>query len=96
MHQDAALDAVLVAQNTPGEAAALANLPNAVDDDTAAIVMGGRGSLEQRVAAARANMRVEVVREARDEAYKIRLMVLTMTVLAAIFGVALLGGGEKE
>ncbi len=96
MHQDAALDAVLVAQNTPGEAAALANLPNAVDDDTAAIVTGGAGPLDQRVAAARANMRTEVVQQARDEAYKIRLMVITMTVLAAIFGVALLGGGEKE
>ncbi len=91
MHQEAALDAVLIAQNTPNEAAALADLDNAVDADTAAIVNGGNGPLDQRVAAAQSNMRVEVVAQARAAAFKIRLMVITMTILGAIFGVALLG-----
>jgi hypothetical protein len=91
MHQEAALDAVLAAQNTPNETAALANLSNDVDMDTAAIVTGGTGPLVSRITAAEANMRIEVVAEARAEAYKIRLMVITMTVLGAIFGVALLG-----
>jgi hypothetical protein len=96
MHQEAALDAVLAAQNTPNEAAALANLNNAVDADTAAIVINGTGLLSTRIAAAQANMRVEVVAEARSAAFKIRLMVITMTVLGAIFGVALLGPDKKE
>ena len=48
-----------------------------------------------RVAAARVLMHQDVLTEARDEAYKIRLMVITMTVLGAIFGVALLGTGNK-
>jgi hypothetical protein len=46
------------------------------------------------IAAAKANMRQEVVAEARTEAYKIRLMVITMTLLGAMFGVALLGPGR--
>jgi hypothetical protein len=96
VHQEAALDAVLAAQNTPNEAAALANLDNATDPDTAAIVNGGNGPLSDRIAAARANMHVEVVAEARDSAFKIRLMVITMTILGAIFGVALLGPDKTE
>jgi hypothetical protein len=48
-----------------------------------------------RVTAARANMHVEVLAQARDEAYKIRLMVITMTVLAALFGVALMEPGKR-
>jgi hypothetical protein len=95
MHQSAALDAVLAAQNTPGEAAAIANLPNAVDGDTAALVINGTGPLPQRVAAARANMWLEVVQQARNSAYNIRAMVITMTVLGAIFGVAMLGARDK-
>jgi len=91
MHQEAALDAVLAAQNTPGEPAALANLDNAVDPDTAAIARDGTAPLATRVAAARDNMRREVVAEARAEAFRIRLMVITMTILGAIFGTALLG-----
>ncbi len=95
MHQQAALDAVLAAQNTPNEAAALANLSNAVDADTAAIVTSGTGPIAARISAAQANMRVEVVAQARSAAFKIRLMVITMTVLGAIFGTALLGPDQK-
>jgi hypothetical protein len=91
MHQQAALDAVLAAQNTPNQAAAMADLDNAVDADTAAIVNGGNGPLPARIAAAQANMQHEVLAQARSEAFRIRLMVITMTLLGAIFGVALLG-----
>ncbi len=91
MHQEAALDAVLNAPTPAAQAAAIANLPNDVDDDTAAIVTNGTGPLPARIAAARNNMHVEVVAEARSEAYRIRLMVITFSVLAAGFGVALLG-----
>jgi hypothetical protein len=106
-HQQAALDAVLSAPNTSAQKAAIQNLsgtpattgddelpsgtPGAVDADTAAIVANGTGPLTQRVAAAEANMRLEVVAQARAEAYRLRLMVITMTILGAGFGVALLG-----
>jgi len=93
-HQQAALDAVLAAPTPAAQQAAIANLPNDVDDDTAAIVTNGKGPIGPRIAAAQTNMRAEVIAQARDEAYKIRLMVITMTVLAAILGVAIMGKGQ--
>ncbi len=94
-HQQAALDAVLNAPTPAAQTAAIASLANDVDADTAAIVTTGTAPLPSRIAAAKANMRLEVVAQARAEAYKIRLMVITMTVLGAIFGVALLGPGKQ-
>jgi hypothetical protein len=47
------------------------------------------------VAAAKQNMRAEVMEEARDEAYRIRLMVITMTVLGFFFAVFLIGPDRK-
>ena len=94
-HQRSALDAVLGAPNPVAQQTAINNLPNAVDADTAAIVMNGQGTLVARIAAAKRNMRAEVVRQARDEAYRIRLMVITMTVLGALLGVTLLGPGRE-
>lgn len=95
LHQQAALDAVLTAPDPAAQAAAIAALPNDVDDDTAAMVTNGTGPLPARVAAAEANMRLEVVAEARGEAYRIRLMVITMTLMGAVLGVALLGPGRQ-
>jgi hypothetical protein len=66
-----------------------------VDPDTAAMVQSGTGPVAARVAAAERNMRVEVLAQAREEAYKIRLMVITMTVLGAIFGVFLMGPDKR-
>jgi hypothetical protein len=66
-----------------------------VDPDTAAIVQNGTGPLADRVEAAKKNMRAEVMVQAREEAYRIRLMVITMTVLGAIFGVFLMGPERK-
>jgi len=95
MHQEAALDAVTQAASPAAQAAAIAALPEDMDDDSAAIVTGGKGPLPDRIAAARKLMHSEVLAEARAEAYKIRLMVITMTVLGAVFGVALLGAGRE-
>jgi len=95
MHQEAALDSVLNAPNPAAQAAAIASLPMDVDDDTAAIVTAGKGPIPARIAAAKRNMQAEVVAQAREAAYKIRLMVITMTTLAAIFGVALMGPGRQ-
>jgi hypothetical protein len=95
MHQEAALDAVANAPSPAAQATAIAALPDDMDDDSAALVTKGNGPLPARIAAARALMHKEVLEEARSEAYKIRLMVITMTVLGAIFGVALLGAGRQ-
>jgi hypothetical protein len=94
MHQEAALDLVLNAPDPAAQRAAIASLADDVDEDTAAIVTNGKGPMPALIAAAKANMRQEVVAEARTEAYKIRLMVITMTLLGAMFGVALLGPGR--
>jgi hypothetical protein len=95
MHQEAALDAVLNAATPAAQQAAIKTLPNDVDDDTAAIVTNGKGPIAPLIAAARANMHVEVVAQARSEAYRIRLMVITMTLLGAMFGVGLMGPGKR-
>jgi len=94
-HQEAALDAVLAAPNAAARSVAISNLQNATDADTAAIVANGNGPIPARVAAALANMHAEVLAQARTAAYKIRLMVITMTILAAGFGVALLGAAKQ-
>jgi len=94
MHQEAALDAVLNATDAASQKTAIANLPNDVDDDAASLVTAGTAPIASRVTAARARVQADVIAEARAEAYKIRLMVITMTVLGAIFGVALLGAGK--
>jgi heme/copper-type cytochrome/quinol oxidase subunit 3 len=83
MHQEAALDAVLSAPNPAAQQAAIANLANATDADTAALVTGSNGPIAARIAAAR-----------RSVALNIRVMVITFTILAAIFGVALMGPGK--
>jgi hypothetical protein len=95
MHQQEALDAVLTAPDVATQAAAIAALADKVDPDTAALITNGTGPLPARVAAAEQNMRREVVAQAKAEAYKIRLMVITMTVLGAVFGVLLMGP-DKE
>lgn len=66
-----------------------------VDPDTAAIVQNGTGPIEERVAAAKKNMRAEVMAQARAEAYRIRLMVITMTIIGAIFAVFVMGPDRK-
>jgi len=91
MHQQAALDAIQNAQNPAAQAALIQDLPNEIDPDPAAIVTNGSAPLPARLAAARQKIQQDVLSEARDEAYKIRLMVITFTILGAVFGVALLG-----
>ncbi len=96
MHQQQALDSVLAAQNPAAQAAAIAALQSAVDPDTDAIVTNGTGPLAARVAAASQNMRQEAVAQARAEAYRIRLMVITMSILGAIFGIMLMGPDKND
>jgi hypothetical protein len=95
MHQRAALQAVLAAPTPAAQQAAVHRLHDAVDADTAALVIHGTGSLAARVAAAEANMEAEVLAQARAAAFRIRLMVITITTVCALLGVALLGGGRS-
>jgi hypothetical protein len=95
LHQAQALDAVLTAPTSAAQQAALNALPDEVDPDTAAMVLTSTGPLPARVAAAEQNMRVEVVAEARSSAYRIRLLIITMTALGAAFGILLLGPEHK-
>ena len=92
MHQRAALQAVLAAPTPAAQQAAIKRLPDDVDSDTAALVTHGTGPLPARVAAAEANMQAEVLRQARDAAWRIRLMVISITSVCALLGVALLAG----
>lgn len=96
MHQQDALDAVLAAPTPAAQQAAIAALQQAVDPDTAAIVSNGSGPLATRIAAAGRNMRREAVAQARAAAYRIRLMVITMSVLGAIFGITLMGPDKND
>ena len=83
-------------QRTPAaQQAAISRLPDAVDADTAALVIHGTGPLAARVAAAEAHMQAEVLRQAREAAYRIRLMVISITIVCALLGVALLAGGRS-
>ncbi len=95
MHQRAALQAVLAAPTPAAQQAAINRLSNDVDPDTAALVTHGTGSLPARVAAAEANMQAEVLRQARDAAWRIRLMVISITTVCALLGVALLAGARS-
>jgi hypothetical protein len=95
MHQRAALQDVLLAPTPAAQRAAIGRLPDAVDEDTAAMVTNGQGPIAARIAAAEANMHQEVIRQARETAYRIRLMVISITALCALLGVALLVGGRQ-
>ncbi|WP_026440512.1 hypothetical protein [Acidocella facilis] len=96
IHQQAALDAVLAAPTPAAQQAALASLPQAVDEETAAIATQGSAPLPARIAAATTHMRQHALAQARASAYRIRLMVITMTVLGAIFALMLMGPDRHE
>lgn len=95
MHQRAALAAVLAAPTPASQQAAIKRLPDEVDADTAALVINGTGPIPARVAAAEANMQAEVLAQARAVSYRIRLMVISITIVCALLGVALLAGGRR-
>lgn len=64
-------------------------------DDSAAAVIDGAGPLEVRVAAARASMHTELLREADSVGTRLRLMIMVVTVVAAIFGAIILGAASR-
>ena len=87
MARDATLDQALVAGDSK---AALEPLRDRLGD-SAGTVIDGAGPLPARVASARAAMHAELLHEADAVASRLRLMLGVVTVVAAGFGVALLG-----
>ncbi len=89
--QASALEALLTAPSPAALQAQIAALPTQLDPDTYALIANPTQPLPARVAAAEAHMRREVIAQAQASAYRVRLMVITMTILGALFGISLLG-----
>jgi hypothetical protein len=90
MARDAALDEALA---TGGQHDALEALRTRLDD-SAAEVIDGTGPLTERVAAARAAMREQLTREADAVGDRLRLMLVIVTVVAAVFGAVVLRASQ--
>jgi hypothetical protein len=90
-----ALDDALATEGTPDRAARLDALRDRLDD-SAATVIDGKGDLRDRVAAARASMRVDLQKEADAVAARLRLLVVVVTLVAALFGAIAIGAGRAN
>ena len=90
--RDAALDEALA---TDGGKAALEPLRDRLDDSAAAVI-DGDGPLTGRVAAARAAMHAELEHEADAVGSRLRLELLVVTVVAAGFGMVVLGAAARQ
>ncbi len=88
--RDATLDEALATDGQPNQAATLAALRERLDD-SAATVIDGPGPLAARVATARAAMRTEMQRQADAIGSRLRLMIVVVTVIGALFGAVILG-----
>ena len=65
-------------------------------DDNAAAVIDGEGPLADRVATARAAMHAELEQEAAAVGARLRLELLVVTVVAAGFGMVVLGAAARQ
>ncbi len=92
MARDAALDEALA---TDGGKVALEPLRDRLDDSAAAVI-DGDGPLAGRVAAARATMHAELEHEADAVGSRLRLELLVVTVVAAGFGMVVLGAAARQ
>ena len=90
MARDATLDQALA---TDGSKPALEPLREQLDD-SAAVVIDGTGPIAARVNTARAEMRAELLHDSDVLATRLRVMVLVITVVGAVFGAAILGAGR--
>lgn len=87
--RDAALDAAQAAAHAPDASAALEALRPRLAESAEAILPPG-GDMDARIAAARAAMRAQLAGEADEVATRTRWMVCVITLMGAVFGVALL------
>jgi hypothetical protein len=91
----ATLDAVLVAGESPDAPAKLAALRPALGDDAGA-VLDGPGTLADRVAHARAAVREQAEQEEAAVTARVRLMLVVVTLMAALFGIGVMGLARRS
>jgi hypothetical protein len=87
--RDEVLDEVLALSAQPHPEAALEALRPRLDDSAGAVLPPG-GDMQARVAGERAAMRARFRLEADATAARVRLMIGIVTVMAAVFGAAIL------
>ncbi len=92
MARDAALDEALLSGGNP---AVLSGLRERLDDSAAAVI-DGTGPIEARVTTARTAMRAELLHESDVVGARLRLMLLVITVVAAIFGAVIVGASRTR
>ncbi len=90
--RDAALDQALA---TGGQHDLLDKLRPELDDSAAAVI-DGTGPLDARVAAARTAMHAALLHEADSLGERLRMMIMVVTILAAIFGAVILGAASRS
>lgn len=89
LNRNATLDRVLEAARQPDPAPLLERLRPALAE-SAAPVLTGPGTLEERVARERDAVRARQDAEARGVAHRLRLLVIVVTVMAGLFGALVL------
>ncbi len=92
--REATLDAALVALRAPDSAQALAALKPRLDDSAPALFPLPADPVAA-IAAERLAMRARFIAEAEATQYRMQLMVLIVTVMAAVFGSAILAFGRR-
>ncbi len=93
--RETALDDALAVAGTPDQGAQLESLRPRLDDSAAAVI-DGSGDLRDRIAAARVAMHVQLQREADAIAGRLRLLIVVVTFVAALFGAIVLGAGRAD
>ena len=95
MAREAALDAALLAADAPDPEAALAALAPRLGDSASALA-GAPAGLPERVAKERLAMRARFGAEAGALATQLRLLIAVITVMAAVFVVAMVGSRGRS
>ncbi len=91
--RETALDDALAAAGRPDQTARLEALRDRLDESAPAVI-DGSGDLRDRVAAARVAMRLQLEREADAIAGRLRLLIVVVTLVAALFGAIVMGAGR--
>ena len=89
------LDEALVAARGADSSAALERLRPALGSSAKA-VLDGAGPVEARIAAERTSFRAQMEREAAAVTARIRLMLIMVTLMCALFGVGILGMSRRS
>lgn len=90
LERNATLDEALAAARAPDAAERLERLRRPLADSAAA-VLSGEGTMEDRVARERVLVRQRQEREAQGVTGRVRTLVVIVTVMAAAFGVLIMG-----